>query len=221
MASMTVNSPRTNAHALRTPFSTERRTTTASTGSGCSAIAIPSPTTMPHIAVAIVVMGAAVVPGGFRAPVRRHHPGSTVEATLCGPDPRVRLSLAVGRYEDRRAAVVADANSIGTAYLRAQTLADPVRSRSASVVRRLHGRGDPAFARHPGQRGAGSCSRRRRPAAAPTLAARGAVVERRPVASAPRLYVDSLNNMIDQQTVHVSALNNRVPGAVMALEVLG
>jgi hypothetical protein len=42
-----------------------------------------------------------------------------------------------------------------------------------------------------------------------------------PVASAPRLYVDSLNNMIDQQTVHVSALNNRVPGAVLALEVLG
>ena len=27
--------------------------------------------------------------------------------------------------------------------------------------------------------------------------------------------------MIDQQTVHVSALNNRVPGAVLALEVLG
>ena len=33
------------------------------------------------------------------------------------------LSLAVGRYQDRRADVVADANTIGTAYLRAQTIA--------------------------------------------------------------------------------------------------
>src|SRR5690348_1154224 len=40
------------------------------------------------------------------------------------------LSLAVGRYEDRRQAVVAEANAIGTTYLRAQTLDEPVRSRS-------------------------------------------------------------------------------------------
>ena len=32
------------------------------------------------------------------------------------------LSLALGRYESRRAAVVDDANTIGTTYLRAQTL---------------------------------------------------------------------------------------------------
>jgi hypothetical protein len=40
-----------------------------------------------------------------------------------------------------------------------------------------------------------------------------------PVASAPRLYVETLNEMIDMQTVRVSALNNRVPGAVLAVEV--
>jgi hypothetical protein len=39
--------------------------------------------------------------------------------------------------------------------------------------------------------------------------------------SAPRLYVETLNEMIDQQTVRVAALNNRVPGAVLALEVFG
>jgi hypothetical protein len=33
--------------------------------------------------------------------------------------------------------------------------------------------------------------------------------------------VDSLNTMIDQQTVRIAALNNRVPGAVLALEVIG
>ena len=39
--------------------------------------------------------------------------------------------------------------------------------------------------------------------------------------TAPRLYVDSLNDMIDQQTVRLSGLNNRVPDAVLWLELLG
>jgi len=42
-----------------------------------------------------------------------------------------------------------------------------------------------------------------------------------PVASAPRLYVDSLNSTIDLQSARLSALNNRVPGAVLGLEVIG
>ena len=45
------------------------------------------------------------------------------------------LSLAVGRYQDRRAHVVTDANTIGTAYLRAQTMAEPQRSRSLALLR--------------------------------------------------------------------------------------
>src|SRR4051812_50004534 len=45
------------------------------------------------------------------------------------------LSMAVGRYESRRAAVVADANAIGTTYLRAQTLAEPVRTASLARLR--------------------------------------------------------------------------------------
>ena len=45
------------------------------------------------------------------------------------------LSLAVGRYQDRRADVVTDANTIGTAYLRAQTIAEPQRSRSLALLR--------------------------------------------------------------------------------------
>jgi hypothetical protein len=32
--------------------------------------------------------------------------------------------------------------------------------------------------------------------------------------------VETLNEMIDMQTVRVAALNNRVPGAVLALEVI-
>ena len=44
------------------------------------------------------------------------------------------LALAVGRYESRRAAVVDDANAIGTTYLRAQTLAEPMRTRSLRLL---------------------------------------------------------------------------------------
>src|SRR3954467_2613204 len=46
------------------------------------------------------------------------------------------LTLAVGRHEARRSAVVADANAIGTAYLRAETLAEPARTRSLDLLRR-------------------------------------------------------------------------------------
>jgi hypothetical protein len=42
-----------------------------------------------------------------------------------------------------------------------------------------------------------------------------------PVATAPRLYVDSLNTTIDSQATRLSALNNRVPWAVLSLEVFG
>src|SRR5215211_9494534 len=46
------------------------------------------------------------------------------------------LALAVGRYEARRAAVVDEANAIGTTYLRAQTLPEPVRTQSLERLRR-------------------------------------------------------------------------------------
>ena len=50
--------------------------------------------------------------------------------TLVGLVLAFGLAMAVGRYDARRAAVVDDANAIGTAYLRAQTLREPVRGRS-------------------------------------------------------------------------------------------
>src|SRR4051794_41306954 len=48
------------------------------------------------------------------------------------------LSLAVDRYEGRRAAVVEEANATGTAYLRAQTLPEPVRTQSLRLLRRYN-----------------------------------------------------------------------------------
>src|SRR3954453_7050429 len=45
------------------------------------------------------------------------------------------LSMAVDRYQSRRAAVVLEANAIGTTYLRAQTLAEPVRTDSLALLK--------------------------------------------------------------------------------------
>jgi hypothetical protein len=42
-----------------------------------------------------------------------------------------------------------------------------------------------------------------------------------PTDSAPRLYAETHNEMIDMQTVHVSTLNNRVPTAVLVIEIIG
>jgi hypothetical protein len=131
------------------------------------------------------------------------------------------LSLAVGRYEDRRAATVAETNAIGTTYLRAQLLAEPARSRSLTLLRRYTDLalavssevpGSPAMTRTTGAEGV--LQRRLWRLAGQAIAAA-------PVASAPRLYVDSLNSTIDLQSARLSALNNRVPGAVLGLEVIG
>ncbi len=131
------------------------------------------------------------------------------------------LSLAVGRYEDRRAAVVAEANAIGTTYLRAQLLAEPARTRSLALLREYTELAIRLSDDVP------NSSDMQRTAAAEGEVQRslwrhaGEAMDAAPVASAPRLYVDSLNSMIDMQTVRVSGLNNRVPGAVLALEVIG
>lgn len=131
------------------------------------------------------------------------------------------LSLAVSRYEDRRANVVSEANAIGTTYLRAQTLVEPVRSRSLDLLVRYTRTAIDLSEHVPGS------------AAARDAAAREAVIQRRlwglaatalersPTASAPRLYVEALNEMFDDETVRVVALSNRVPTAVLVLEVLG
>jgi hypothetical protein len=129
------------------------------------------------------------------------------------------LALAVGRYESRRDAVVNDANAIGTTYLRAQTLAEPVRTRSLERLRRYAdtsirlSRAVPTSAAQRQAVADGQKLQRE------LWALAGQALADAPVASAPRLYVETLNEMIDMQTVRVAALNNRVPGAVLAVEV--
>jgi hypothetical protein len=130
------------------------------------------------------------------------------------------LALAMGRYETRRAAMVEETNTIGTTYLRAQTLAEPMRTASLDLLRDYTDTSIALSVSVPGGTDAESAE------------AAGKVIQRElwgladdaldaaPIDSAPRLYVESLNEMIDERTTRVSVLGNRVPGPVLTLEVV-
>ena len=131
------------------------------------------------------------------------------------------LSLAVGRYEDRRAAVVADANTIGTTFLRAETLAEPIRSRSLALLKRYTDTSIRLSEAVPGSDAANRAIEQGDRIHRALWGLAGQALDGAPAASAPRLYVESLNEMIDEQAVRIAGLENRVPGAVLLLEVVG
>ena len=176
-----------------------------------------------------IILGATLA--GLTAGRRLHHRSDALKEPIAAMQAAVLgfmalilafgLTLAVGRYQDRRASVVQEANTIGTTYLRAQTLAEPVRSRSLKLLTHYTDASIRLADSVPGT------------ASAHRALADGAHIQRQlwslasqalnaaPVASAPRLYVDSLNEMIDSQTTEASALSNRVPTEVLVLEVVG
>jgi hypothetical protein len=131
------------------------------------------------------------------------------------------LSLAVSRYEDRRANVVSEANAIGTTYLRAQTLPEPIRTRSLELLVRYTRSAVRLSDRVPGSAEAREAAASEQRIQRQLWGLAGQALDMAPTASAPRLYVETLNEMIDAETVRVSALSNRVPTAVLVLEILG
>ena len=179
--------------------------------------------------LAVILFGATAIGLLVGRSLRQHsdtlrEPFGVVQAallTLVGLLLAFTLAMAVNRYEARRAAVVDDANAIGTAYLRAQTLHEPVRSAS---LRLYPGYADASIRLSSSVPGSSSA---KRAIAAESLIQRqlwrlaGRSLDAQPVQSAPRLYVDSLNTMIDMQTTRVAALNNRVPSAISLVVVIG
>jgi hypothetical protein len=178
----------------------------------------------------LAVVGAATAAGYATGRYLREHqatlrePFGVLQGALLGVVGLILafgLSLAVGRYEDRRAATVTEANAIGTTYLRAQLIAEPARSTSLELLRRYTD-----LALQVSREVPGSSGMRRTTASEGVLQRRlwhlaGQAIDDAPVASAPRLYVDSLNATFDAQEARLSALTNRVPGAVLAIEVFG
>jgi hypothetical protein len=131
------------------------------------------------------------------------------------------LSLAVTRYENRRADVVTEANAIGTAYLRAQTLPEPIRTRSLDLLVRFTRRAVRISDHVPGSAQARDAAAAEAGLERELWSLAGKALDGAPTASAPRLYVESLNDMFDGETARIAGLGNRVPTAVLALEVLG
>jgi hypothetical protein len=131
------------------------------------------------------------------------------------------LSLAVSRYEARRANIVDGANAIGTTYLRAQTLREPIRSRSLDLLVRYTETAIRLSDDVPGSAAAGEARASEERIERQLWALAGDALDESPTGSATRLYVETLNEMIDDETARVAALGNRVPTAVLVLEVLG
>ncbi|MEX0848025.1 MAG: hypothetical protein WD023_09630 [Ilumatobacteraceae bacterium] len=131
------------------------------------------------------------------------------------------LSMAVSRYETRRVALVAEANTIGTTYLRAQLLAEPERTASLDILREY---GDAAVAEADVVPDTDEYVAD--VAAIEVLqndlwALAGDAVTAAPQDTAPKLYVETLNEMIDAHGNRVASLSNRVPATVVLVQVLG
>jgi hypothetical protein len=131
------------------------------------------------------------------------------------------LTMAVGRYDGRRAVVVQEANDIGTTYLRAQLLAEPSRSTSLDLLERYADQAVDLADHVPDSDRFDDDSARMADMQRALWSAAGDAVHAVPTGTAPRLYVESLNSMIDSHTDRVASLRNRVPGPVVLLQVLG
>jgi hypothetical protein len=157
-------------------------------------------------------------------PNTTHEPAGVVQGTLLGLVGLLLafgLSMAVGRYDTRRALVVQEANDIGTTYLRAQLLSEPERDQSLALLVEYT---DAAIAL--ADTTPDTAQYRDRVQAVESLqtdlwALAGDAVAADPVGTAPRLYIEVLNDMFDTHTSRVASLSNRVPTPVMLLLVLG
>jgi len=130
------------------------------------------------------------------------------------------LTMAVGRYESRRAAVVTEANAIGTTYLRAQTLAEPIRSKSLALIEQYTDLRIRLSREVPGTKQFVETSDASQRIQNQLWGLAGEALNASPVDSAPRLYVETLNEMIDAHTTRVSALANRIPTSVWLLQIV-
>ena len=128
------------------------------------------------------------------------------------------LSLAVSRYEDRRSNIVTEANAIGTTYLRAQTLRGAGPQPLARPAGPLHAERACALSDAvPGSDEADAARAQEERIERRLWSLAGDALDTAPIASAPRLYVETLNEMFDAETVRVAVAQqpgtDRRPGA--------
>jgi hypothetical protein len=130
------------------------------------------------------------------------------------------LTMAVDRYQTRRSALVDEANAIGTTYLRAETIAEPMRSESLALLKQYTDARIALSDTVPDSAQFETASDRSVALQNQLWALAGRTLSSAPTASAPRLYVESLNDMIDAHTTRIAALDNRIPQPVLWLQIL-
>src|SRR3954466_4282656 len=165
------------------------------------------------VVVVAIIFGATVVGIWIGRVLARRRSGlkeplGAVQAALVGFVALLLafgLTMAVGRYEARRAAVVLEANAIGTTYLRAQTLSEPMRTDSLTLLKRY---GDARIAVSesvPDSAKFEAASKESVDIQNALWGLAGEALNNAPTASAPRLYVETLNEMIDAHTTRIAA----------------
>jgi hypothetical protein len=125
------------------------------------------------------------------------------------------MSMALSRFDERKQLVIDEANAIGTAYLRAATQAEPVRSQAPALLREYVDARLSIFG--------GSQDDQRERAAARSKqiqdalwSAASAEAQQTPTPIVA-LYESALNEMIDLDGKRVAAVFNRVPLDIWAL----
>ena len=128
------------------------------------------------------------------------------------------FAMAMTRYEERREAVLRDANTIGTAVLRAQTLPEPERTGSLRLL------GEYARFRlelTPANDILAQESLVRSQALQNQIWQLAVTATTTDPRSLPLgLYEQALNDMIDQHEIRITALRNHVPDMVIVMLVL-
>jgi hypothetical protein len=180
--------------------------------------------------VLVLIVGGAATVGtviGRRIRANRdanHQTVGVVHATLLGLVGLLLafgLTMAVGRYDARRSVVVQEANDIGTTFLRAQLLREPQRTESLEL---LTGYADVAVDladQVPDSDRFDADVTRIEDAQRSLWSLAGDAVDADPEATAPRLYIETLNAMIDSHSDRVASVRNRVPSTVLLLQVFG
>ena len=186
--------------------------------------------TVTLVVVLVVIVGGAAMAGmligrHLRSRSEAHRePLGVVQGTLLGLVGLLLafgLSMAVGRYDIRRALVVQESNDIGTTYLRAQLLAEPARASSLALLEEYADAAIDLADQVPDTDRFASDVTQIAELQRELWAAAGDAVRADPSGTAPRLYIETLNTMIDTHNSRVTSLRNRVPSPVVVLQVLG
>jgi hypothetical protein len=179
------------------------------------------------LVVAIIGTGVVGVRGGrsLRSRLTQYkEPIGVVQTTLLGFVGLLLafgLSMGVGRFDERREAIVDEANAIGTAYLRSSALPPDLAQRSADLLRRYVVERDQLSDLVPNT-GRFDASRARAKALTTELwTVALEALDRDPLGTAARLYTESVNEVIDMETERVDTLLNRIPAPVLTVQIFG